>query len=172
MLFNILFILGLFFVSFLLWIFGNKHNAQSSASEAHYRTQLDFYLKEVNRLSQEEAQNFNLVQELKTELAELKSQQQSKSVRLGQLSEAVLPFHQSFPYDPKKLVPMFRPIDYIFFGDSEIVFVELKLGTSQLTQKQKNIRRLIQEGKVRFDLIEATESGIKSKESHGKKANA
>lgn len=96
-------------------------------------------------------------------LEELKSQQQSKSVRLGQISEQVLPFHREFPYDYKKLKPMFQPIDYIFFGEEEIVFLELKMGTSQLSESQKNIKRLIAENKVSFVEFRIDEHGVKIK---------
>jgi predicted Holliday junction resolvase-like endonuclease len=102
------------------------------------------------------------------ELSELKSQQQSKSVRLGLISENVLPFHANFKYNVKDLVPMFRPIDYIVFAEDEIIFLEIKIGTSQLSEKQKHIRSLIQQGKVRFEEHRINELGYSVKESHGK----
>jgi predicted Holliday junction resolvase-like endonuclease len=97
------------------------------------------------------------------ELAQLKSQQQSKSVRLGNLTETVLPLHLDFPYDYKLLRPMFQPIDYIYFGEDKIVFLEVKMGTSQLSEKQKNIRRLIQEGRVYFEEHRVDEKGYSVK---------
>lgn len=102
------------------------------------------------------------------ELSELKSQQQSKSVRLGLISENVLPFHTDFKYNVKDLVPMFRPIDYVVFAENEIVFLEIKVGTSQLSEKQRNIRSLIQQGKVRFEEHRINELGYSVKESHEK----
>lgn len=102
------------------------------------------------------------------ELSDLKSQQQSKSVRLGLISENVLPFHSDFKYNVKDLVPMFRPIDYVVFAEDEIVFLEIKVGTSQLSDKQKKIRSLINSGKVRFEEHRINENGYSVKESHGK----
>lgn len=102
------------------------------------------------------------------ELADLKSQQQSKSVRLGLISENVLPFHADFKYNVKDLVPMFRPIDYVVFAPDEVIFLEIKVGTSQLSEKQKHIRSLIQQGKVRFEEHRINELGYSVKESHGK----
>ena len=102
------------------------------------------------------------------ELSELKSQQQSKSVRLGLISENVLPFHSEFRYNVKDLVPMFRPIDYIVFAEEEIIFLEIKIGTSQLSEKQKKIRNLVQQGKVRFEEHRVNETGYSIKENHGK----
>jgi predicted Holliday junction resolvase-like endonuclease len=123
---------------------------------SHFRQVVDEKEKAITSLSQSLA----LVEK---SLAELKSQQQSKSVRLGQISEQVLPFHAEFPYDYKKLKPLFQPIDYIYFGDLEIVFIEMKMGTSQLSENQKYIRRLIQEGKVRFEEHTISEKGYKIK---------
>jgi predicted Holliday junction resolvase-like endonuclease len=107
---------------------------------------------------------------IEKELSELKSQQQSKSVRLGLISENVLPFHEDFKYNVKDLVPMFRPIDYVVFSEDEIVFLEIKVGTSQLSEKQRNIRSLIQQGKVRFEEHRINENGYSVKESHGKES--
>ena len=106
------------------------------------------------------------------ELSDLKSQQQSKSVRLGLISENVLPFHEDFKYNVKDLVPMFRPIDYVVFAEDEIVFLEIKVGTSQLSDKQRKIRSLIDSGKVRFEEHRINESGYSVKENHGKKTQS
>jgi len=91
-------------------------------------------------------------------------------VRLGLISENVLPFHEDFKYNVKDLVPMFRPIDYVVFSEDEIVFLEIKVGTSQLSEKQRNIRSLIQQGKVRFEEHRINENGYSVKESHGKES--
>jgi predicted Holliday junction resolvase-like endonuclease len=112
------------------------------------------------------------LEQTEKELADLKSQQQSKSVRLGLISENVLPFHAEFKYNVKDLVPMFRPIDYIVFAEDEIVFLEIKVGTSQLSDKQKKIRSLINSGKVRFEEHRINENGYSVKESHGKETKS
>lgn len=96
-------------------------------------------------------------------LTSLQSQQQSKSVRLGQITEQVIPFHKDFAYSYKELVPMFRPVDYLHFGEDRITFIEIKMGTSQLSEKQKRIRRQIQEGKVEFVEYRISEEGINVK---------
>lgn len=108
--------------------------------------------------------------EIETQLAELKSQQQSKSVRLGLISENVLPFHSEFKYNVKDLVPMFRPVDYVVFAEDEIVFLEIKIGTSQLSEKQRRIKGLIEAGRVRFEEHRVTEKGYTIKESNGKES--
>lgn len=114
----------------------------------------------------------NSCEKFEKELSELKSQQQSKSVRLGLISENVLPFHQDFKYNVKDLVPMFRPIDYIVFTENEVVFLEIKIGTSQLSEKQRKIRSLIELGKVRFEEHRITEDGYSIKETNGKETQS
>jgi predicted Holliday junction resolvase-like endonuclease len=128
---------------------------------SHFREVVD---SKSLQLSKTEAQ-LSIVEK---ELSELKSQQQSKSVRLGLISENVLPFNSEFKYNVKDLVPMFRPIDYIVFAEDEIIFLEIKIGTSQLSEKQKKIRNLVQQGKVRFEEHRVNETGYSIKENHGK----
>lgn len=112
------------------------------------------------------------VVEIKEEVRSIKSNQQSKSVRLGLISENVLPFHSNFKYNVKDLVPMFRPIDYVVFSEDEVVFLEIKIGKSRLSEKQKKIKNLINSGKVRFEEHRIDESGYIIKESHGKEAES
>lgn len=101
--------------------------------------------------------------EVTKSLEEVRSQQQSKSVRLGQITEQVIPFHKDFAYSYKELVPMFRPVDYLHFGEDKITFIEIKMGTSQLSEKQRKIRRQVQEGKVEFVEYRISEEGINVK---------
>jgi predicted Holliday junction resolvase-like endonuclease len=128
---------------------------------SHYKEAMEEKNSQINNISTQ-------LGNVEKELSELKSQQQSKSVRLGLISENVLPFHSDFKYNVKDLVPMFRPIDYIVFAEDEIVFLEIKMGTSQLSEKQKKIRSLINSGKVRFEEHRVNENGYSVKESHGK----
>ena len=45
------------------------------------------------------------------------------------------------------------PIDYIVFNNDEVIFVEVKSGASTLSKKQSEIKKLITDGKVRFETI-------------------
>lgn len=145
----------------------------------YYRRSHEFIIKSMSQFSEVVQEKDTLITNLKEdydkvekELSELKSQQQSKSVRLGLLTENVLPFHADFKYNVKDLVPMFRPIDYVVFAEDEIVFLEIKVGTSQLSDKQKKIRSLINSGKVRFEEHHINENGYSVKESHGKETKS
>ena len=97
--------------------------------------------------------------QIKENYDKLYSTQVSKSVRLGQVAESIAPLLNQFPYDYKKAVPMFKPVDYVVFEDNEIIFVEYKTGGATLTDKQRNIKKLVQEGKIRFEVHRISEGG-------------
>jgi len=71
------------------------------------------------------------------------SQKKSSEVRLGHIAEKLAPFLEDFPYEPENATFLGQPIDYIVFEEEEIVFIEIKSGNSQLSQKQRNIRDLV-----------------------------
>lgn len=87
---------------------------------------------------------------LESELSEILSRKQSMSTRYGQLSEQWLPLMESFPYDPKQFRFLGSPIDGIAFNEDCIVFCEFKFADSKLTEKERNIKKLIEEGKVEW----------------------
>ena len=87
------------------------------------------------------------------EYTKLLSQKKSSEVRLGQISEQLVPFLDKFKHDPKNAHFIGMPIDYIVFNNDEIVFIEVKSGGSTLSKKQSEIKKLINSGKVRFETI-------------------
>ncbi len=87
---------------------------------------------------------------LELELGELLSKKQSMSTRYGQLSEQWLPLMQSFPYDPKQFRFLGSPVDGVAFNEDKIVFCEFKFAGSKLTTKQRNLKKLVEEGKVEW----------------------
>ena len=88
-----------------------------------------------------------------TATVEVKSAKQSLSTRYGQISEQFMPFMGSYPFDSKQFKFLGNPIDGVQFEDDKIIFVEFKVNTSSLSQKQRNIRDLIKENKVFFKEI-------------------
>ena len=86
---------------------------------------------------------------------------QSRAVLGGLFTEQMVPYLPEFKYDPTEARFIGSPIDLVVFpglasGDpKEIVIVEVKSGKNcQLTHAQKRIRELIEEGMVRWELIE------------------
>lgn len=74
----------------------------------------------------------------------------SQSVILGKVSEHAVPWHSTFPYNPKDLRFIGSPIDMIVFDGSDeekedikIYFLEIKTGNSYLSKKQKLIRNAV-----------------------------
>ena len=94
---------------------------------------------------------------------ESRGKQISERVRLGQVGENFAAFHDQFPYERKNVKALFQPIDLIYFGEDEIVFIDVKTGNAKLSTKQRRIRDTIQAGRVRFETHTLNEDGYKIK---------
>lgn len=84
---------------------------------------------------------------------ELRFVYKSKIVKHGKSFEQLFPFMSSYPYDPNNFRFLGSPIDGVSFEDGEIVFIEFKTGTSQLSKKQQHIRDLVNEKKITWKEI-------------------
>tara|TARA_R100000008_G_C3571495_1_gene162444 strand:- start:945 stop:1535 length:591 start_codon:yes stop_codon:yes gene_type:complete len=100
-------------------------------------------LAEVEKNLQEETENRKKVL----------SQKKSSEVRLGNIAEKLAPFLDDFTFDPEYATFLGKPIDYIVFEDEVITFVEIKIGKSQLSTKQRRIRDLIKNKHVAWKEI-------------------
>lgn len=81
----------------------------------------------------------------------------TKHVNIGQIIEKILPGSKSFRYDVKDCRAIFDPIDYISFNgltkDKEvesITIIEIKSGDASLQRNQKNIKKQIENGKIKY----------------------
>ena len=86
---------------------------------------------------------------------------QSRAVLGGKFVEQLTPYLPEFRYDPTEARFIGSPVDLIVFpglatGDPrEIVIMEIKTGKNcQLTPQERKIRQLIEDGMVRWELIE------------------
>lgn len=86
---------------------------------------------------------------------------QSRAVLTGKFTEQMVPYLPDFKYDPTEARFIGSPIDMIIFpglatGEPrEIVIMEIKTGkTCQLTPHERKIRQLIEDGMVRWELIQ------------------
>jgi predicted Holliday junction resolvase-like endonuclease len=93
------------------------------------------------------------------------SQKTSHAVRTADMIENVVPLLPNLPYNSKDMHHLGKPVDFIFFNyeNKEIVFVEVKTGKAKETQRQKQIRKSIQEGKVFYELLTISDKGITTK---------
>jgi len=80
---------------------------------------------------------------------------QSRAVLGGLVSEQIAPFLPDFPFDPGDCRFIGKPVDFIVFKGMneqnicEVVFLEIKSGTSKaLNQQEKRLREAIQGGRV------------------------
>jgi predicted Holliday junction resolvase-like endonuclease len=88
---------------------------------------------------------------LRRRYLELKFQKKSQSVRYGKMAEQFLPFLQDYPYDPQNFRFLGTPIDGVQFGKDKIIFIEFKTADSQMSERQKEIKNLVDERKVEFE---------------------
>jgi len=83
----------------------------------------------------------------------------SSAVNWGKSIEHFVPFMTKFPIPPEDVVFLGMPIDYVGFTHTdsktmcEIHFIEVKSGNSILMTKQRNIKKAIQEGRVKWHEI-------------------
>lgn len=82
--------------------------------------------------------------------------ERSRSVLKGKIGEHLSPLLPDFPASPAEARFIGAPIDYVVFKgmDSnsidEVIFVEVKSGESRLTPREKQIREVITEKRVRW----------------------
>jgi len=80
----------------------------------------------------------------------LMNQKKSSEVRVGMITEQIAPFLADYPLSPGTARFLGDPIDFVHFDDDKVTFVEVKSGKSQLNKRQREIRDLVQQGKVEF----------------------
>lgn len=85
-------------------------------------------------------------------LAQLDRQKRSQSVRYGKLTEQFMPFLESYPYDPHDFRFLGTPIDGVQFTEDAIILIEFKAAGSQLSNRQRVIKKMVEEGAVRFEI--------------------
>ena len=90
------------------------------------------------------------VAELRTQLIELANRKQSLSTKYGRMSEQFFPFLEQYPYDENNFRFIGNPIDGVQFEKDKIIFIEFKAANSQLSVRQRDIRDMINKGRIEF----------------------
>jgi len=93
---------------------------------------------------------FKRSNKLEQQLLELRFDKNSQSIRYGKTMEQFLPFSAEFPFSKKDFRFLGSPIDGIAFEQDKIVFVEFKAADSQLSEKQKQVKQLVQNKRVEW----------------------
>lgn len=88
----------------------------------------------------------------------------SRAALKGKVGEQIAPLLPLFEYEPSDARFIGSPVDYIIFeGDSEnnpqsITFADVKTGrSSRLTQKQKEFKEVVEDGRVKWETIRLDE---------------
>jgi len=108
------------------------------------------------------------INELNKSYQKLLNQKKSSEIKLGQISEQIAPFLQNFPYDPKNVKFLGQPIDLISFEDDKVVFIEIKTGNSQLSEKQRQIKQLINNKKIFWEEFRISGNALQLKNNQSK----
>lgn len=80
----------------------------------------------------------------------------SRQIIGGNFSEQLAPYLPDFPYDPTEARFIGKPIDFLVFqglsqGEiQEVVFVEVKSGSSKMNRNEASLKTAIDEKRVRF----------------------
>ena len=75
--------------------------------------------------------------------------QKSRSVTVGKITEHIIPYLPDFPYNPKDARFIGSPIDLVVFNGldegevREVVFIEIKTGSSSLSTRERRVRDAI-----------------------------
>ena len=81
----------------------------------------------------------------------------SRSVLSGQMKEQIAPFLPGFPCNPSDVRFVGKPVDFVAFPGasenksiSEILLIEVKSGSSQLSGREREIKNAVEKGNVRY----------------------
>ena len=81
----------------------------------------------------------------------------SKSVINGQIVEQLAPYLPNFPGNPADAKFLGKPVDFISFSGlaennkvDEILLIEVKTGKSELSSREREIKKAVKEGRVRY----------------------
>ena len=81
----------------------------------------------------------------------------SRSVIGGQVAEQIAPFLPGFPCDAADARFIGKPVDFIAFPGlntentvNEVLLIEVKTGKSALSGREREIKRAVAEGRVRY----------------------
>lgn len=83
----------------------------------------------------------------------------SKSVVHGHNTEKIAPLLPGFEYNIRDMTFVGKGIDYIIFDGlsswdlQEIVFLEIKSGTSRQNKNEKMIEEAVKKGRVRYEVM-------------------
>jgi len=158
---------------YLVWLKGKiSTQAQEQAQEqikAWRDKELESIRKELAAIAQREAMT-NL-QRWKADNEQFIRQEaikKSHHVITGKVTEQLVPYLPNFRYNPKNARFIGSPIDFIVFDGmdegevKQVVFIEVKTGSSSMTKLQKQVRSAIDTRKVKWEELRVDYEQISS----------
>ena len=113
---------------------------------------LCFYIGKKAGTAEAQKEQLKLIEEARADAV-----RRSRSVLNGQLVEQISPFLPDFPCNPADCRFIGKPIDFIAFSgleetDSvdEILFIEVKTNSSQLSQRERSLKEAVEKKKIRW----------------------
>jgi predicted Holliday junction resolvase-like endonuclease len=95
---------------------------------------------------------------VKLDLQDALFSKKSLSTKYGKMTEQFIPFLDSYPYNEQDFRFIGSPIDGVQFEPDKVVLVEFKTAGSGMSKRQKEIKRLVEKGKVEFREFRLPES--------------
>lgn len=113
---------------------------------------LCFYIGKKAGNAEAQKEQLKLIEEARADAV-----RRSRSVLNGQLVEQISPFLPDFPCNPADCRFIGKPLDFIAFAgleetDSvdEILFIEVKTNSSQLSQRERSLKEAVEKKKIRW----------------------
>lgn len=81
----------------------------------------------------------------------------SQAVTVGKVTEHIAPYLPEFGYNPKDARFIGSPVDFVVFDGLndesvvQVVFVEVKSGSSSLSTRERQVRDAVKSGRVRWE---------------------
>ena len=82
---------------------------------------------------------------------------QSLSTSYGRITEQWFPLLKSYPYEPQDFRFLGSPVDGVQFNEDSVIFIEFKANKSRLSEKQRRIKKLVEEGHVYWEEFHFTD---------------
>ncbi len=110
---------------------------------------------------------------LAVEQAKKRSRTSQRNQIKGQLGERFTPFMGGFPYNPSDCRFLGEPIDFIIFNnlhecsdglvpieEVEMIIADVKTGDARLSQRQRILQYIIENGQVRFETFRVADEAM------------
>lgn len=139
---------------------GNAHDLATVIFEEWKTSELETYQKIIEEAGLETANSMLNQWKIDNEKI-IRKDASNRSVRvvLGKVTENLVPFTETFKFNPRDTRFIGSPIDLIVFDGLEekseeitIYFIEVKTGRSALSQVQNKVKDAIDKGRVKWEL--------------------